>query len=295
MLKKIIELRNYYVFKKFDLLSKMHRKKFPDNPQANFIISISSYPKRIHQVPAVFESLFKQKSFPKKYLLVLTEEEWPNKELPRPIQKLENLGVKIFWVKGNSFAVKNISPVVEAYPNDDILILDDDIIYGPKVVSDLVESDFAQKGYIVGHIAKAIHKRNGSISMWFRNDKPANKTTPSESVFFIGYSGIYYPKNTLDKRVSNFEAIKKIVPGRGKDIWLYCAAIAKNSKQVCLGSENKKGYYIPIPVNDQTKPKEWVTGKPLDDRFFKTVDYFGIRERLLEVLPNQKRSHKTKI
>lgn len=288
MLKKLVEFRNFLIFKKYDIKAKWRKLDFILDENADFIVSISSYPKRIHLVPAVFESLARQKSLPRKFLLTLTEEEWPGRLIPESITKLEKLGVQIHWITGNTFAVKNISPVVESFSEDDILILDDDIIYGPDVVSELVKHKNENKGCIIGHVAKELKKSKGKLSMWFRSDKPADIHTQSESIFFIGYSGIYYPKNSLDHRVSDLEAIKQIVPGRGKDIWLYCATIAKGTRQVCLGSDHKKGYYIPIPVTQNTKPKEWVTGSALDKRFHKAVDYFGVREKLLEVLPEKK-------
>jgi hypothetical protein len=284
---KLVLFRNYLLYKKFDFLATIRSQNIKVDLNSRFIISISSYPKRIHLVPAVFESLFYQKCLPMKFLLVLTEEEWFNKEVPKSIEKLEKLGVEILWIKGNTFAVKNISPVVEVFPDDDIIIFDDDIIYGPLVVSDLSESEYIKRGEIVGHVGKVILKKGKSLSMWYRSDEPANLNTQSECVFFIGYGGVYYPKNSLDKRVSDLEAIKRVVPGRGKDVWLYCATISQGTRQFCLGSDNKKGYYIPIPINDKTKAKDTPGADIMENRFQMAIDYFGIREKLLDTLPNQ--------
>ncbi len=281
-----VRIRNYAVFKKNDIAAYLRTEPFTKDHNADFVISISSYPARISLVPAVFESLGRQVAFPKSYFLVLTEEEWPERKVPNYIDKLVSLGVEIVWVKGNSFAVKNIAPIVEQFPDVGVVILDDDIIYGKYVISDLVNSDYVKSGAIVGHVAKSIHRVGDNLSMWHRHEKTADPSTPTTSVFFIGYSGIYYPRNTLDKKVSDLTAIKKIVPGRGKDIWLYAAAIAANSKQVCLGSDNRKGYYIPIPVTNTTKPREWLSKDDLDQRFQKAIDYFGIREKLLRELPD---------
>jgi len=285
LIKILVSVRNYLIFKKYNLLAQTRTTQFSKDTCKTFAISISSYPARIHLVPAVFESIGRQSTRPLRYFLVLTEEEWPKKRVPSYISKLADRGVEIFWVKGNSFAVKNVTPLVDRFPDLGIVILDDDIIYGKHVVNDLVNNEHAKSGAIVGHVAKALHRKGDSLSMWYRNNKPADLNTPSSSVFFIGYSGIYYPSNTLDKRVSNLEAIKKIVPGRGKDIWLYAAALAANSKQICLGSDHSKGYYIPIPVSTSTKPREQPGKAELDKRFQKAIDYFGIREKLLKTLP----------
>lgn len=44
---------------------------------------------------------------------------------------------------------------------------------------------------------------------------------------------------------------------------------------------------IPIPPNDAIKPKDRPGAVNLENRFQMTVDYFGIREKLLRILPGE--------
>ena len=63
---KLVWVRNFLVFKKYDLLAKVIKTTFRVNPEANFVVSIASYPKRDPLLPAVYEALKRQTSVPKK-------------------------------------------------------------------------------------------------------------------------------------------------------------------------------------------------------------------------------------
>jgi hypothetical protein len=56
-------------------LVKANKTPFRVNPEANFVVTIASYPKRAHLLPAVYEALNNQTTVPQKWLLVLSEEE----------------------------------------------------------------------------------------------------------------------------------------------------------------------------------------------------------------------------
>jgi predicted AlkP superfamily phosphohydrolase/phosphomutase len=72
---RLVRVRNFLTFKKYDFLTKINKTTFRVNLEANFVVSIASYPKRDPLLPAVYEALKRQTSLPKKWLLVLSEEE----------------------------------------------------------------------------------------------------------------------------------------------------------------------------------------------------------------------------
>jgi hypothetical protein len=131
-------------------------------------------------------------------------------------------------------------------------------------------------------------KREGQLHMHYRAKKLASYSTPADQVYLIGWGGIYYPPNSLDKRALQMEAIHRIVPGRGSDFWFWAAAHSKDTKQLCLGLPTFYNLGIAIPQNEMTKPKDQPGGEVILERFQMTIDYFGIREKLLQTLPNQK-------
>src|SRR5690625_2371501 len=123
--------------------------------------------------------------------------------------------------------------------------------------------------------------------MFYRESKNADYKTPSCQVYFLGGSGTLYPANSLDKRITNLDAIHKIVPGRGSDIWFWAAAVAKGTKQVCLGTPKDLTLFFGIPETKKTKPKDTPGKEVMENRFQMTIDFFEIREQLLATLPDK--------
>ena len=267
--------------------SYLSHRQIPIDNDAQFKVSIASYPKRDHLLPAVFQALSRQTVVPQKWVLVLSLEDYPN-GLPKHLNKLEKRGVEILWVEDNPYAVKKLIPMIEQYPQLGIVTLDDDIIYHPSLLSGLV-SKVKEQECIVGYVGKAMIQKEGKLEMFFREPSPADLATKPEQVYLIGWGGIYYPPRSLDMRVIDMDAVHRIVPGRGSDIWFWAAALAKGTKQVCLGVPNNYNLGVPIPQNDDTKPKDQPGHDILLDRFQMVVNYFGIRKKLLEVLPEKER------
>lgn len=283
----LVLIRNYLIYKKFDLLAKINKTEFANNPNASFVVSIASYPKRSHLLPAVFEALNRQTTVPNKWILVLTEEEWPSLKIPRFLEKLTERGVEIIWVKNNPYAVKVITPVISNYPQYGIITFDDELIYGKRVIEKLINQSKLDETAIIGHVGKELIKVNGNLRMLNRTKKDACLNTPSIQVYFLKGSGTFYPPNSLHPKVLDMEAIHKIVPGRGADLWLWAAAVANNTKQISLGSKTDKSLYFSIPTTKNTLPKDRPGGDVMENRFQMAIDFFEIREKLLTSLPNK--------
>ena len=250
------------------------------------MVSIASYPKRDPLLPAVYEALKRQTSVPKKWILVLSEEDYPQ-GLPKHLIKLENLGLEILWVKDNPYAVKKLIPVIEKYPHLSIITLDDDIIYHSSLIKGLLVEANKSPNSVIGYVGKAMLKKDKQLEMFYRERKPASNTTPAEQVYLIGWGGIYYPPKSLDERVLHMEAVHRIVPGRGSDFWFWAAAHAVDTKQLCLGVPTSYNLGIATPQNDETKPKDQPGTEVIQKRFQMAIDYFGIREKLLSILPDK--------
>jgi hypothetical protein len=293
---RLVRVRNLLIFKKYDFLAKANKMTFRVNPEANFVVSIASYPKRDPLLPAVYEALKRQTSVPKKWILVLSEEDYPQ-GLPKHLIKLKNLGLEILWVKDNPYAVKKLIPVIEKYPNLSIITLDDDIIYHSSLIRGLLTEANNSPNSVIGYVGKAMYRNGNKLHMYYREAKSGSYDTLSEQLYLIGWGGILYPSNSLDRRVLNMEAVHKIVPGRGSDMWYWGATHSAGTRQVCLGLPDSYNLGIAIPLNQDTKPKDLPGYDIMLNRFNLTIDYFEIRQKLLEILPHQriKNSVKAKI
>lgn len=267
------------------LASVSPRKPFLD-PRASFVISIASYPKRAHLLSAVFESVKRQTIRPRHIFLVLTEEEWPGKRLPKYLEKLEKQGVEILWVKGNPYSVKMLLPVVEKFPDMGVITLGDDWIYKSRFIEGTINSQPVKENCITGPLGKILYRKGDELNMFYRENTQADETTPSERVYIMGI-GTYYPPRSLHPKMLNLKAVSRIIPGRGSDLWFWAAAIAQGSKLKCIGVETLRKYAIPIPLTTGTAPKDQPGKEEMNKRFNNTIDYFGIREWLLNNLPDK--------
>ena len=145
--------------KKYDLtvfynsMHKDYKKDFKSRIKSEFprveikkeakdlIVSLTSYPKRINHVHKCISSLLNQTVEPEKIILVLAQEEFPNKEkdLPSNLLSLIEQGLEILWYE-NLKSYKKLIPILEKYPNKIIVTVDDDNIYEPNWLDDLYKA-----------------------------------------------------------------------------------------------------------------------------------------------------------
>lgn len=105
------------------------------------IVTLTSYKKRINTIKDVIISILKNTLKADKVVLNLAEDEFPKKENELPLSLVDlvrsNPACEINWVKENVRQFKKLIPTLERYPNDVIISVDDDIIYGEKFLQTL--------------------------------------------------------------------------------------------------------------------------------------------------------------
>lgn len=238
-------------------------------------------------MPAVYESLARQKIQPRAAYLVLSEEDFPRREVPPGIRKLEDRGVSVVWSQENPFAVKKLVEVWGKNPGCSIVTFDDDFIYAPDLLPVIREQAQKRDRSVLGFVGKQLFRKGRELSMMYRERRPADEQSDPKRVYLQGGLGTWYQPGSLDERFINRQAFSKIVPGRGSDIWFWAAAVAADTDQFCLSPYTHSRMYFPIPQNDRTKPLDRPGRQILEERFQRTIDYFGIREKLIRELPDR--------
>lgn len=113
-----------------------------------YIISLTSFPKRISCVTKTLTSLLNQTSQVDKICLNLAIEEFPNKifSLPEELQLFlkNNPLIEVHWLKHNTKVWKKIIPTLFRYKNANIISVDDDFIY-PKDFIETIKLNHEKK------------------------------------------------------------------------------------------------------------------------------------------------------
>ena len=115
------------------------------------IVSLTSWKKRIQNVPMVIQSILTGTKPPDKIVLNLSTDEFllKDKELPTYLLMLKETNkIEINWVKENTKAFKKIIPTMKLYPESVVISIDDDIIY-PEFFLEKMVSKYNETGNII--------------------------------------------------------------------------------------------------------------------------------------------------
>ena len=216
------------------------------------LVSMTSYPARIYGVYEVFLSLLNQSADITSYqcFLTLAKEEFieGEKNLPFNIQKLiENGWVKLIWYH-NIYSHKKLMPILSLYPENDILIVDDDILRTHNFI-EMFQKD--HKNYpndvICGIFVYYYDKLKMKRLKGYTNNN-AREINPVPNIIFQtarpanGFGGVLYPKHTFsDKRFFN-ETLYMNLSLTSDEIWQYTFIIIENKilRQTSFIIDNNK-------------------------------------------------------
>ena len=206
------------------------------------IVSLTSYPERINTVNKTIKTLLNQSLLPKKVVLVLGEDKFPNKEndLPENLKFLFSDKFQILWTPKDLCSYTKLIPALKKYPNEIIVTADDDILYPFNWLELLVNSYRKNPDCIHCHRAFRIlvSDRILEYSKWARGiiseigayGISGNAVLkPDFQNYFTGVSGVLYPPNSLHKDVFNEQLWKEIAKTED-DAWFWANAVHNGTK-----------------------------------------------------------------
>lgn len=105
-------------------------------------ITLTSWKGRINKIHKTLDILLNNSVKPKKLILNLSIEEFPNKknDLPKNILKLlkKYSNFEIFWVKKDNNVFKKLIPTINRIKNDLIITVDDDVLYPKNLIEKML-------------------------------------------------------------------------------------------------------------------------------------------------------------
>lgn len=228
------------------------------------IVSMTSYPARITAVPIVLERMLVQTVRPDKIILWLAKEQFPNREadLPEELIALKADGVEIKWCDGDMKAYKKVLPALKEYPDDLVVIIDDDLMYRVDLIESLYNAHLKHPEAI---IAARVHQiqfdEEGQIAPYLTWKKECNFAIGEihRDWFFTGGAGTLIPPHTFGTDIFDTDTIMELCP-HADDMWLniHCAIrhvpilnVANNYTLTCLeGTQTNRLYDINKGQND---------------------------------------------
>lgn len=253
-------------------------RDFHGNPSANLIASLTSFPARIDDVWITIESIFQQEYKPSKVVLVLAEPEFPGRKLPTSLERQIERGLEVLWVQENTRSYKKLLPVRGKYPESYIVTFDDDIIYEPWRLRQLVDHSERYPNSIIGFRGREVSLAGDAQFRPYMDWTPANEESPPYRTLLTGVGGILYPPLVMDDRMlSDVAAAQKLAP-TADDIWFWAVALKSDVPVRCLGYPG----HIPIRSNDIGNSLQKINcyGGHNDKQLATVVDTYNLWEKI---------------
>lgn len=213
-----------------------------DNPK--LIVSLTSYGKRVGRcTPHAIMSVLMQKNIIiDKIILTLDKKTWNENNLPWALKKLIRLGVDVLFVEDTRSYTK-LLPVLSIYQNSIIITIDDDVYYSSNIIKKLYDEHVCYPDAIIATEARVpvIHDHTISISYKYWPEAEYNKEYAY--IVSLGYAGILYPPNSLNKEVFNSSVFLKLAPF-ADDLWFWIITVISKTRQRVIN--NRDITYYPI-------------------------------------------------
>lgn len=197
----------------------------------SIIVSLTSFSERLFDLHFCLYSLFNQTLKPDKIILCLNKEEFPNFEndIPENVLKFKKNGLTIKWCD-NLKSFTKLIPVLEEYPNEYIVTVDDDIFYPSDLLENLWKTYEKYPHTIISSRTRIIKFNSDGELDEYKYWPLVNKFAKSTFLNFItGVGGILYFPNALSDIVFKTELFKKLCP-TGDDIWFWAMAVLNKTK-----------------------------------------------------------------
>lgn len=199
-------------------------------PTADVIISLTSYGRRVSDNVVYYTlcSILRQTRQPKRVILWLSHDEWNEQTIPDKLRKLQPKGIEIRYVE-DMLSYKKLFPALAEYSNENIMTIDDDILYPSNLVKNVWEEHLKSPEAIVAPLMRQPEKNEDGEWKTYRDWKHIKGPKEGKDLFPIGVSGILYPRGSLEMSMANYSIAKNYAP-YADDVWFW--AMGRNTMKI---------------------------------------------------------------
>jgi hypothetical protein len=273
----------FIVFALVYLQTKTNKRKLSHSIRKDLIVSLTSFPARIHTLWFVLESILRQSIRPAKILIYLSTEDF-NDFNDQRLQFLEQYrfsGVEIIWVKENLRSHKKYFYVMQECPDSIIITVDDDLFYPPDTIERLLEMHETNPSAICSNITRKINWEPASDFYDYNKWDKAMDNEKYNGTFLlvaIGYGAVLYPQSFRPQEMFNSQNIRELA-FHADDLWLKAVELV-HQFSVITGS-----YFAPpmtTPFSQKNALRKQNTGIRMDNNctWLKLDKHFDLRQYL---------------
>jgi len=246
------------------------------------IVSLTTYGERINDCYLAIVSLMYQTVRANRIILWLSEQEFKGKPLPKSLCTLRECGLTISYTKDLK-SYKKIVPTLLQYPNDNIITVDDDVIYPVDFIERLVTAYNKNSDFVYFYRGCRIaFDRKGNVLPYRKWNSPSNEQPQLNLPTGIG--GVLYPAGCFHEDVTKDELFTKLCP-KADDLWLKVMCMLNGYGAICIAPFDNKHFethFIEI-IGTQTtalnKSNLSSYGENNDTQFRRLIDYYKLFPR----------------
>lgn len=202
------------------------------------IVSLTSYGRRVNDVlPFAIYSLLSQTYRPDEIVLWLDSDNWSDEKLPKRLVQLKEQGLLTIRYCEDLRSFKKLVPSLNAYPDDIIITVDDDLYCRWNMVERLIEAHRQHPGCIITHRAHRPHVVGNKFTDYNTWDDSISDEDCG-FVFPTGGAGCLYKKEYLYEDTCRKDLFMKLTP-LADDVWFYFMGVLNGTKQIVL---KRKGF-----------------------------------------------------
>lgn len=209
------------------------------------VVSLTSYGKRVTDtLPYMLYSLLVQTQLPKKVVVFLDKDNWNERKLPKILKKIARIGIEFVYCEDLK-SYKKLIPALKMFPNNPILIFDDDFYYNPNSIEWMTKAyEMSDKRTVIGTWGCIPEQKDGKYLPYneWKDCKLGDGNSPIS--FKSGY-GTLFPPNVFDDEIMNDKVFMKLSP-TADDIWFWIMMERQSVSRMYLGNY---GYGIHVPIN----------------------------------------------
>lgn len=232
------------------------------------IVSLTSYPKRFQYLDLAIKSILRQTTKPDKVILYLGEDS-EGSILSERLRKMEKYGLEIKYRKGNLRSHKKYVYALQEYPDDIVILIDDDMIYDRHLVERLMKSytkyPYAVSASRVHRMAKNEDETLASYTHWEYEYHAS--TEPRDDLFSTTGFGTLLPPHSMDEQVVDADTSMKECFA-ADDVWLKYMQLRKGTPTVYVPGATWRG----LPGTQETSLSSSNVDQDVNEEFIRRME-----------------------